>query len=103
MKPNHTDRTIREIIQGICRIFFWAAIINFAIFVIITLIIGGDAVNGKEVAGHYFLGNHGQLTEVNYLAFVYSKIHVLSVWVTMPLGMIAALIFYAAGGEREDL
>jgi hypothetical protein len=81
-----------------CEIIFQIAIANFLLFVVIALIIGGDAVAGKIVDGHYYLSNHGQLTEVNFLIFWYSKIHVYSVLVTHPLAMIASFLYWITGG-----
>ncbi|MGC1376818.1 MAG: hypothetical protein WA821_11365, partial [Anaerolineales bacterium] len=62
----------------VCEILFWVAFINFFLFVIISVFLGGDALNGKVVDGHYYLASHGQLTEVSYLVFMYSKAHALS-------------------------
>jgi hypothetical protein len=66
------------------------AIVNFLLFIVISLLIGGDAINGKVEAGRYYLGNHGVYTEVNAVVFYYSKIHCLCVWITHPLAILAA-------------
>jgi len=58
------------------------ALVNFFSFVAISLYIGGDAINGHQAAGHYFLSNHGKLTEVSRTVFKYSQWHALSVFVT---------------------
>lgn len=47
-------------LHKVCRIIFFIAIYNFLAFVVISLIIGGDAVNGHETVGHYYLANHGK-------------------------------------------
>lgn len=68
--------------------------LNFAAFVVIAIRIGGDAMNGHAAGGHYYLADHGTLTEVSRQVFVYSEIHVISVWVltalVIPLGLIHA-------------
>jgi hypothetical protein len=64
--------------------------VNFAGFSIGTLYLGGDAVNGSAVGGHYFLSNHGHLTEVSRSIFTYSKWHARSVWFTHPIAMLCA-------------
>jgi hypothetical protein len=64
-------------------------IINFMVFIAVASRIGGDAVNGKEENGHYFLANHGHLTEVTAGVFTYSLWHVRSLFLTFPLGMLA--------------
>jgi hypothetical protein len=73
--------------------FFYLAIINFGIFAIFALYLGGDAVNGKIYNGHYFLGNHGRYTEVAKIVFDYSKWHVYSVWLTMPIAIVSRILF----------
>jgi len=83
----------------VCRVIATVAIINFLLFVFIALLIGGDAVNGHAENGHYYLANHGELTEVNYFVFMYSKIHTYSLLVTHPLAMIAGILYWITGGE----
>jgi hypothetical protein len=96
------DRANKKKIQDICRVVFTVAIINFAVFFVIAIIIGGDALNGHETAGHYYLANHGALTEVSYFVFIYSKIHAISLFITHPLAMIASIVNLIAGGKRES-
>jgi hypothetical protein len=45
--------------------FVVIAVVNFVAYVVASQLIGGAAWNGKEVDGRYFLGSHGQLTEVS--------------------------------------
>lgn len=66
---------------------FAIAVINFAAFVLIALVIGGDALNGHEVSGRYFLSNHGKLTEVGRMTYEYSKWHAISVFITHPVAI----------------
>ena len=57
--------------------------INFALFAIIMIASGGDALNGKEEAGRYFLASHGRYTEVSGAFYYFSYIHGLSVVLLM--------------------
>lgn len=57
-------------------------IINFLVFWVVAVAIGGDALNGYHSDGHYFLKNHGQLTEVSREVFFYSEWHAISVFVS---------------------
>jgi len=66
--------------------------LNFFAFWYGALILGGDAFNGKEDGGRFFIGEHGKYTEVTEGVYKYSRFHVLSLWVTHPLGMVAGLI-----------
>jgi len=63
---------------------------NFVVFVVVALIIGGDALNGKAEGGKFFLANHGKLTEVSRETFVYSRYHSLSLFITHPIFFLAA-------------
>src|ERR1700742_4407143 len=70
------------------KIFFPLVLINFFVFIAVSLWLGGDAINGHSGSGHYFLGSHGRVTEVSHDVFVYSWWHTVSVMVTMPLGLL---------------
>jgi len=79
-------------------VIFALACLNFVVFFIVAIVIGGDAVNGKIVGGHFYLANHGKLTEVSETVFTYSLWHVRSLFVTHPLGM---LTWYFAKTEQK--
>ena len=81
------------------RVIFWVAAINFATFIVIAFFIGGDALNGRQLDGHYFLGSHGHYTEVARAVYEYSLIHVGSQFITFPLGIIAK---FSARLRAED-
>jgi hypothetical protein len=86
-----------------CRIIFYVAILNFLLFFLTSLFIGGDALNGKIEEGHYYVGNHGNYTEVSHIVFTCSKLHGLSVCLTYPLAMLAGLVYWVAGGWEQRL
>jgi hypothetical protein len=60
-------------------------LINFVVFVFVAAAIGGDAINGYEEQGRYFLRAHGRATEVSRSVFIYSKWHALSAMIGTPL------------------
>ena len=64
---------------------YFGGMTNFVVFFLGALYLGGDAVNGRTVDGHYFLANKGHLTEVSHAVFMYSKCHTLSIFITHPL------------------
>jgi len=78
--------------QNILRAILLIAMLNFFAFWYGVLILGGDAFNGKEDGGRFFIGEHGKYTEVTEGGYKISRFHVLSLWVTHPLGMVAGLI-----------
>ena len=52
-----------------------AVAINFFVFVLASVYLGGDALNGHIEAGHYFLCAHGRCTEVSSSIWHYSYWH----------------------------
>jgi hypothetical protein len=77
------------------------AILNFALFVIVAVSLGGDAVNGKEEAGRTYVGAHGHYTEVSRSVFEYSRLHARGVWVTHPLALLGGLLLYREEQKRK--
>src|SRR4051812_26095174 len=67
---------------------------NFLLYAVIADNIGGDAINGKVDAGRYYLGSHGQYTEVSRAVFTYSKFHTYAVWANY-------LLFFISGAVLE--
>jgi hypothetical protein len=63
------------------------ALINFTLFCIVGVCIGGDALSGKVEDGHYYVSSHGKLTEVSPNVWHYSRCHAISVWITHPLAI----------------
>jgi hypothetical protein len=70
-----------------------AIVLNFIIFVVVAVSIGGDALNGKQIGDRYFLwgnqswGKPKAYWEVSRSTFLYSWWHGTSVFVTWPLAM----------------
>jgi ribosomal protein S18 acetylase RimI-like enzyme len=75
------------------------AITNFASFWIIAVLNDGDALNGKEEAGRYFVNSHGRYTEVSKAFYDYSLIHGSSVLITHPAA-IMAFFWYVYYGRK---
>ncbi|MBK9927097.1 MAG: hypothetical protein IPP66_17650 [Anaerolineales bacterium] len=107
MKSHHAKNKSNQKLHEICRIVFKVAIINFVVFVVVALMLGGDAINGDAIngsgiAGHYFVAMNGRSTEVSYPVYIYSKTHVISMFITHPLAMIAGIVYSVTGGKKED-
>ena len=77
-----------------------AIVLNFIVFVGVSLFIGGDAWNGYSRGGQYFLSSHGKITQVSKEVFLYSKYHVLTVWITWPFLMILGLLNWLSEKRR---
>jgi hypothetical protein len=59
----------------------------------------GDATNGKVEGGKYYVANHSKYTEVSRAAFIYSRFHCYSIWVTHPLAILCGLLFF---GQKQQ-
>jgi hypothetical protein len=71
-------------------------IANFFLFVIISMLIGGDALNGHVTNGHYFLTMKGVDTEVTESVFRYSWWHAV-----LTIGSFAIAILHWALIDRR--
>lgn len=69
----------------------YLAMANFICFFAVAIYLGGDALNGKSDNGHFFLSNHGKLTEVSEAVYRYSQLHGLSVFLLIGLVLIVHL------------
>ena len=84
--------------RAACRAMIAVGLLNFVIFVAVSLYLGGDAVNGKVEGGHYYLHGYSvrsgekEYTKVSERVFTYSKWHVYSVLITWPLMMAAGFV-----------
>jgi hypothetical protein len=76
----------------IIQIFVTFLIISFLVFWVISVIFGGEAVNGKIEDGRYYFGSHGKYTEVSRAAYVASAGYVMIMEVIVGIGML--LIFF---------
>ena len=84
----------------------WLAI--FISFFVVSLSIGGDALNGYVANGHYFLGNRHRFTEVGPTVFAYSRWHAMIMMWSLPVAALLAVAFSAMvkappGTPRRDL
>jgi hypothetical protein len=73
----------RKSSRRIFYVFLVAAAINGLSFMIISIPLGGDAINGTSEHGHYFLGDRGHFTEVSRGTWIYSRVHTILVFITL--------------------
>jgi hypothetical protein len=67
----------------------------------VTIYLGGDAVNGKTENGRYYVASHGRYKEVSKDWWTYNRIHTASLFITHPLGMLAAGFLAYASRRRK--
>ena len=70
---------------------------NFLIFILGSMYLGGDALNGYAKDGHYFLCAHGSCTEVVKPLWTYSYWHALTAMNGILLVFIELAIFVTIG------
>lgn len=89
-------------IQRVCKAIFIITQVNIVSFFIILLMLGGgSAPNGKIEGAHYFLGNHGYYREVPSIVYFYSLVHTCGVFVTGFLSILAHLVYSMTGSSRQ--
>ena len=88
--------------ENIGLVLFVFGLLNFALFVVGSIILGGDAVNGKVDDGQYFVGGKSVYVEVSKAIWIYSYVHVASVWITWPLAMIGGILFFGSRYRRKS-
>jgi hypothetical protein len=58
-------------------------------FMVGTVVLGGDAIDGYAAHGHYFLNDRGHFTEVSRAVFLYSKWHSITCMIIAPSESLA--------------
>jgi hypothetical protein len=78
--------------QILGRALFVLGGLNFAVFWMMGVAIGGDALSGSVQNGHYYVATHGRFTEVSPALWNFSYYQALSLWVTSPGVMLTLLV-----------
>jgi hypothetical protein len=84
----------------------WAitiGIFNFFLFAAVSIVIGGDALNGGLENGQYYLGGGGHHTPVPYLVFLFSQVHAYSVLVSWPAIIVLSLVSWATWPQESGI
>ena len=79
---------VKKLLSWIPVVVFFGVFINFIVFIMISLFIGGTAQNGLVADGKYYLGDHG-LHEVSKEIYVFSEVYTNFTDATFPLAYIA--------------
>lgn len=75
-----------KLIQIIDRINY-IAFANFLLFMIMNIIVGGDALNGFEKDGEYFVSDQGKYTQVDIFTWYLSRTLGLGALVFIPVAI----------------
>jgi len=60
---------------------------NFIVFIAIAAFFGGVGAHAGN--GHYYLNEHGRVTEVSYIAYLWIRIHFWVSWLLLLVGVFA--------------
>jgi hypothetical protein len=77
------------------------ALANFAVFVLVSACIGGDAINGYVSDGRFFVCAHGRCAQVSPSVWHYSYWHALVTIGLMLLVVAETLYFYLTGQMKR--
>ena len=77
-----TKKNIAVVVKITCIML----ILSFFIF---SMIVGGNAGLGYEENGKYFVGNHGDFSEVSETVWVISYVLEMLFWISVPLTIIS--------------
>ena len=53
----------------------YAGLVNFALFITVCAFLGGSAANGMIRSGHFYVGEHGKITEVSEGTYRFNQLH----------------------------
>ncbi len=78
------------------------AVPSFVLFVVFSLIVGGDAINGFSTEERYFVSSHGNDTEVSWLTYTISWYLGTLTFVTfLPMVLLGAAS-HLLGAKESD-
>lgn len=79
-------------LHPVTRALILAALLDFLVYAVFTVALGGDAADGYARAGRYFVSNHGVVREVGKVAWVLNRVQGYSLYVLFPAAVIAFAI-----------
>lgn len=69
-------------LSKLCKIMMMIALLNFLLFMLFSSYLGGDAINGFQKNGEYYVSYGHTNTEVSRLLWILNTIHFFSVIIT---------------------
>ncbi len=79
----------RKLLNWIPVVIFFGVLLNFFLFFVTSIFLGGTAELGYIADGKYFLGDHGYYVEVSKMVFIFSEIYTKFTMAIFPLAFIA--------------
>lgn len=98
--PTRTYLRNRPILRWMLVAIVVIGLIDFIALWVVEAWIGGSAWLGREIDGRHFVNNHGRLTEVTEATFMFARWHMISVYVTFPLALLATVLVWRQRPSR---
>lgn len=92
---------LRPKLQTAVGIFFLLAVFNFPLWMVIDRSQGGSALNGKVENGRYYLGDHGQYTEVSQSVYSINRTYETVSVIAFVATIVGNIAYSALHKNRE--
>jgi hypothetical protein len=93
-----------SLMSNFSRRFLWVLFglccANVLAYFIVSFGIGGDALKGEVIDGHFYVGHQGTFVEVSEAAYTYARWHGISLFLTLPL--IGLIGYRLKTAKRDD-
>ena len=76
-------------------------VLNFSVLVVTSLGRGGSADRDASHDGHFFVSDHGKLTEVSEGTYRFSLAHSKSVFITHAMAMLGIVLLMAVDMKKK--
>jgi hypothetical protein len=84
--------------DGVCKLLAIGGLCNFVAFAMVSYALGGDAINGVVRGDAFFVGNHGEFTQVSELTYRLSYVHGVTAIIGVVMGALGTWRL-ESGGE----
>jgi hypothetical protein len=84
-----------------CKIGIAVGLCNYVLYALVSYLIGGDALHGRVLDGHYFVAAGAGLVEVSRALFLFSRWDAYGLIATFPLGLLCACFFTSAQSMQD--
>ncbi len=79
----------KKLLGQIPLVIFYGVLLNFVLFFLVSVLLGGTAELGYVADGKYFLGDHGYYREVSKTVYFFSKTYTEFTKAVFPLAFVA--------------
>lgn len=84
--------SLRALLVALNYVLVAILLLNWVIFIAVTMTLGGSALNGKVEGGKFFVGSHGDYTEVSRSTYEHNLWHDYAFIAIHFLGLIGIAV-----------